>query len=90
MRVALLRPTPLVNEDLETVSSHESQRSRIVALYRQVADTLERTAELAERHATHEQHSGRHGSADIELERAKRARAYADRGRELASRLERR
>ena len=68
----------------------ESQRSRVVALYRQVAATFERSAELAERHATREQHYGRHGSADIELERAKRARTSADRGRELASRLERR
>ena len=81
---------PLVSEDLETGSSQESRRSRIVALYRQVAETLERTAELAEQHATYEQHHRRHRSADIELERAKRARAYADRGRELASRLERR
>jgi hypothetical protein len=81
---------PLVSEDLDTGSSQESRRSRIVALYRQVADTLERTAELAERYATYEQHYGRRCSPDIELGLAKRARAYADRGRELASRLERR
>ncbi len=81
--------SPLVSEHLETGSSQESRRLRIVALYRRVAETLERTAELAEQHAKYEQHHRRHGSADIELERAKRARAYADRGRELASRLER-
>ena len=80
---------PLVSEDSETGSSQESQRSRIVALYRQAAETLERTAELAEQHATYELRYGRHGSAEIERERARRARAYADRGRELASRLER-
>lgn len=72
------------------VSEVERRLSRAAELYRQVADTLERSAELAERHATYEQHRRPHFSADIELARAKRARAYADRGRELASRLERR
>jgi hypothetical protein len=72
------------------VSEVESRRSGLAALYRQVAHTLERTAELAERHASYDQHYGRQRLADIELERAKRARACADRGRELASRLERR
>ncbi len=68
------------------VSEVESQRSRIAALHRQVADTLERSAELAERHASYEQRHGRQRSADIELERAQRARTYACRSRELASR----
>ncbi len=72
------------------VSEVESQRSRIAALHRQVADTLDRSAELAERHASYEQRHGHQRSADIELERAKRARAYADRSRELASGPERR
>jgi hypothetical protein len=44
---------------------------------------------LAERHATYEQCHGRQRSADNELAHARRARASAERGRELASRLER-
>jgi hypothetical protein len=60
----------------------------LAALYNRVADTLERSAELAEHHAARERGGGRAHSADIELERAERARAAAQRGRALAARLQ--
>ena len=60
-------------------------RSELSALYRQVADTLERSAELAERHARREQDNHRQPAAELELERAKQARKAAQRARDLAS-----
>ncbi len=67
----------------------EARRSKLAALHRQVAGTLERSAELAERHAKYELDHGRPSSAATELVRARRARAFADRGREIATQLER-
>jgi hypothetical protein len=52
-----------------------------------VADTLERSAELFERHAWHERDNGRQLAAVAELQRAERARATAHRARDLASRM---
>jgi len=63
------------------------ERLELAALYSRVADTLERSAQLADEHAERERNSGRGASAEVELERARRARAAACRGRELASRL---
>lgn len=68
-------------------SSWRPGRSELTALYQRVADTLERSAKLAEQHADREQRNGRRRAADIELERAKRARAAAQRGRGHATRL---
>lgn len=62
--------------------------SDLVALYLRVAATLTRSAELAERHAQRERANGRRGLAGIELERARRAREAARRGRALAARLQ--
>jgi hypothetical protein len=62
-------------------------RAELTALYLRVADTLERSAELAELHAIRHQHNGRGWAVAVELERANRAREAARRGRALASRL---
>jgi hypothetical protein len=80
---------PQTEPDLINASSPHGRpgRSELAALYRRVADTLERSAELSERHADRKRGTGRAPSADIELERAKRARAAAQRGRALAARL---
>jgi hypothetical protein len=64
-----------------------SGRSELAALYLRVAETLERSADLAEQHAQREQQNGRWDSASTELGRAGRARDAARRGRALASRL---
>jgi hypothetical protein len=61
-------------------------RSQLATLYLRVADTLERSGELAERHAQYEESRGRTRSGYTELERAKRARAGAQHARALASR----
>jgi hypothetical protein len=71
------RPTP---------RSGQGWISELSALYRQVADTLERSAELAERHTGHEPRNGRQRAAKLEL--AKRARESAQRARALASRMQ--
>jgi anti-sigma regulatory factor (Ser/Thr protein kinase) len=76
-------PVPARSSQL-SVRSGQSNRSE---LYRQVADTLEHSADLAERHAEHERRKGRKFGAGIELQRAKRAREAAQRARDLASRL---
>jgi hypothetical protein len=62
-------------------------RAERAELYRRVADTLERSAELFERHAWHERDNGRQLAAVAELQRAERARATAHRARDLASRM---
>lgn len=64
-------------------------RSELSALYRQVADTLERSAELAERHAGQEQQRGpgHQRAAEVERQRAQRAREAVRRARALASRM---
>jgi hypothetical protein len=64
-------------------------RSERSALYRQVADTLERSAELAEQHAGQEQQRGpgHQRAAKIERQRALRAREAVRRARALASRM---
>lgn len=67
-----------------TVRAGRSERSE---LYRRVADTLEHSADLAERHAGHERRNDRQLAADVEMQRAQRARAAADRARDLASRV---
>lgn len=63
-------------------------RSELAGLYLRVAETLERSAQLAERHAQHERSNGRLASAAIEMERAERAREGARRGRGRASRVQ--
>jgi hypothetical protein len=68
--------------------SNASIRSTVLSsLYMRVAGTLERSAELAEQHAQRCRGQGQRQSAAIELERAKRARTAAARGRVLALRL---
>jgi hypothetical protein len=62
-------------------SNDRSGRSQLAALYIRVAETLERSAQLAEEHAERERRNGRWDSAGIELERARRAREAARRGR---------
>ena len=76
---------PLPNLDSRSFSA-PPVRSRLATLYLRVADTLERSVQLAERHAQYEKSRGRTRSAYIELERAKRARAGAQDARALASR----
>lgn len=68
-------------------SSGRLGRAERVALYARVADTLERSAELAEQHAERERHFGRQYAASVELERGERAREAARQGRALASKL---
>ena len=63
------------------------ERAQLAALYLRVADTLERSALLAEQHASRLRGEGRKRSSDEELERAQRARKAAERGREHAARL---
>jgi hypothetical protein len=58
-----------------------------IALYLRAADTLERSAALAEDHARRCRDAGAHEAADLELERARRARIAAQRVRALAVRL---
>jgi hypothetical protein len=54
---------------------------------RRVANTLDESAQLAEHHALHASNEGALRAAQLELERASRARAAAQRGRELADRM---
>jgi hypothetical protein len=65
------------------VSNPES----ICALYLRVAAALEQSAALAEDHAERLAGSGRERLAEVELERADRARRTAAHGRVLASRM---
>lgn len=60
----------------------------LAALYLRVADTLEQSAQLAEEHAQRWRDKGEQQWAAVELERAKRARIAADRGRAHAQRLQ--
>ena len=64
------------------------QRAGLAALYLRVANTLERSAELAEQHAQRHRDKGKEQAAAIELERCNRARLAAQRGRALALRLQ--
>jgi hypothetical protein len=57
----------------------------LAALYERVADSLERSAQLAEQHARRSRDKGK---AAVELERAKQARIAAQRGRALARGLQ--
>ena len=68
-------------------SNGRRRRAERAALYRRVADTLERSADIAERHAERERRQGQHRSVRVELDRAKRAREAARGGRALSSRL---
>ena len=65
-----------------------SRRGTLAALYLRVATTMERSAELAEKHAARLTAMGRHELASAELERADRARAAVRRGRDLAARMQ--
>ena len=62
-------------------------RPELAGLYLRVAETLERSAQLAEQHAQRDRSSGRPDGAAVELERARRAREAARRGRALAARM---
>jgi hypothetical protein len=55
------------------------------ALYLRAANAVERSAALAEEHAERLLRNGQEQLALLELERARRARNVATRGRELAS-----
>lgn len=66
------------------LSEDGPRRSELAALYERVARTLERSAKLAEHHAERHRRNGRPHMADVELERATRAREGARRGRALA------
>jgi hypothetical protein len=59
----------------------------LAALYLRVADTFERSAQLAEEHAKRERNNGRPESERVELDHARRAREAARRGLALALRL---
>ena len=59
----------------------------LAEIYLRVADTLERSAALAELHAQRSRAQGNQQRLAIELQRAERARIAADRGRALAARL---
>lgn len=63
-------------------------RAERAALYRRVADTLERWADLAEQYAERERHHGHRQSMQIELERAERARQTAKHGRAVSTQLQ--
>jgi hypothetical protein len=62
-------------------------RSELAGLYLRVAETLERSARLAEQHAERERIKGRPDGGAVELARAESAREAARRGRELAAQL---
>lgn len=68
-------------------SSGPRGRAQVAPLYRRVADALERSADLAGQHAERERRRGQHQWVRVELDRAKRAREVARRGRTLSSRL---
>jgi hypothetical protein len=61
--------------------------TQLAALFLQVADTLERSAQLAEEHAERRLSDRQWQSAATELERARQARTAAARGRAFAARL---
>ena len=65
-------------------ASVRAGRSNWSELYGQMADTLERSAELLERHAWHERDNGRQRAAHAWLQRAERAREAAQRARDHA------
>lgn len=65
-----------------------SRRGALAALYMRVATTLERSADLAEQHAARLARMGEDKRARGELERAEQARAAAQRGRDLAARMQ--
>jgi len=57
-------------------------------LYLRVAETLERSAQLAEQHAERDRSNGWLDWAAVELERGRRAGEAARRGRALAARMQ--
>jgi hypothetical protein len=59
----------------------------LAALYLRAANSLDRSAHLAEQHAPRERNTGRLSSADLELECAERARAAAQLGRAVAAQM---
>jgi anti-sigma regulatory factor (Ser/Thr protein kinase) len=77
------RPGPL-----RASANRRPGRAERAALYRRVADTLERWADLAEQYAEHPRHGGHRQSMQIELERAKRAREAARHGRAVSTQLQ--
>jgi hypothetical protein len=68
-------------------SGRPREQSERAVLYVRVAETLEQSARLAEQHAERDRRNGRPDSAAAELERARRAREAARRGRALASQV---
>lgn len=65
-----------------------SRRGELSALYVRVAIALERSADLAEEHAARLAATGKADLARAELEQAERTRAAAQRGRDLAARMQ--
>lgn len=63
-------------------------RAEVAALYLRVATTLERSAELAEEHAARFTAAGRDKLAMDERVQAERSRSAAQRGRDLAARIQ--
>ena len=88
VQLALGRASGALRPDPRTAGSSSAaiRSTELEALYLRVADTLERSAQLADQHAQRSG-AGQRKLAAIELERAKRARMAAARGRALASRL---
>jgi len=87
----VLRGTRVSPEpDTASAGSPHGRRGRpeLSALYRRAADTLDRSAELAECNAERVERRGQEALATIERERAMRAREAARRGRALASQLQ--
>jgi len=69
-------------------SDFDAARRALAALYLRVATTLERSADLSEQHAARLWRTGKDKLATGELERAEQARAAAQRGRDLAARMQ--
>lgn len=69
-------------------SDFDVSRRGLSALYLRVAVTLERSADLAEEHAARLSAMGKAELATAELEQAKRTRVAAQRGRDLAARMQ--
>jgi ElaB/YqjD/DUF883 family membrane-anchored ribosome-binding protein len=59
-------------------------RLRLASLYLRVAETLEESADLADRHAQRCRGDGRAQLMEVEMENARKARAAAQRSRAVA------
>jgi anti-sigma regulatory factor (Ser/Thr protein kinase) len=83
-------PAGSTGDPASTLPEHRvvgCERAKRPVLYRRVADTLERSADLAAQHPEHERQQGRQQSVNVELDRAKRAREAASLCRALCSYL---